>query len=60
MVAYQPHKLVVVGSNPTSATMPVHIRGGYSINRSGNETVMSGSDDFLQDFRVKPCCDPTA
>lgn len=60
VVAYQPHKLVVVGSNPTSAPMPVHIRGGYSINRSGNETVMSGSDDFLQDFRVKPCCDPTA
>lgn len=50
VVAYQPHKLVVVGSNPTSAPMPVHIRGGYSINRSGNETVMSGSDDFFARF----------
>nr|DAJ17636.1 MAG TPA: hypothetical protein [Siphoviridae sp. cta6m1] len=40
--------------------MPVNIRGGYSINRSWNETIMSGSDDFLQAFRVKPCCDPTA
>lgn len=31
------------GTSPAVCTMPAHIRGGYSINRSGNETSISGS-----------------
>lgn len=31
------------GASPAVCTMPAHIRGGYSINRSGNETSTSGS-----------------
>lgn len=31
------------GTSPAVCTMPSHIRGGYSINRSGHETSISGS-----------------
>lgn len=54
VVAYQPHKLVVAGSSPAPATMPVPRTERRLQTEWEIETFTSGSDDFYKVLGVKP------